>query len=85
MEIIFGICLGVLFTILGACVGMYLATPKRTENIDILKNRERQALCRILNNRTDILVRFKNCETTTYYAHVATHKDTEEYIMIDLD
>ena len=85
MEIIFGICLGVLFTILGACVGMYLATPKRTENIDILKNRERQALCRILNNRKDILVRFKNCETTTYYAHVATHKDTEEYIMIDLD
>ena len=85
MEIIFGICLGVLLTILGACVGMYLATPKTTKNIDILKNRERQALCRILNNRKDILVRFKNCETSTYYAHVVTHKDTNEYIMIDLD
>lgn len=37
------------------------------------------------DERKDILVRYKNCETTTYYAHIAIHKDTNEYIMIDLD
>ena len=85
MEIILGIALGVLFTILGAYVGMYLATPKTTAKIDILKNEERQSLCKILNSRKDILVRNKNCETSAYYAHVVTHQDTNEYIIIDLD
>ena len=85
MEILLGLLLGALCVASGICVGIYLSTLKTTENIDILKNQERQSLCRILNSRKDILVRFKNCETATYYAHVATHKDTEEYIMIDLD
>lgn len=85
MESLLWGLLGATATALGVYVGYLLSRPKVKEDIDILKNKERQALCRILNNRKDILVRYKNCETSTYYAHVVTHKDTNEYIMIDLD
>ena len=84
MEILLGLLLGALCVASGICVGTYLATPRGTENIEVLQN-QRQALCRILNSRKDILVRFKNCETNTYYAHVVIHQDTNEYIIIDLD
>ena len=52
---------------------------------EILQYKERKDICRLLDSRTDILIRYKNCETTAYHAHVGIHKDTNEYIMIDLD
>ena len=78
-----------LLSMLGGAIGasIYLIinhlVNKKIQN-DIQED-ERKEICRILNVRKDILVRYKNCETTTYYAHIAIHKDTEEYIMIDLD
>ncbi len=85
MESILCVLLGAIITMLGMYVRYSLSRPKLREDIDILKNEERRALCRILNKRKDILVRYKNCETSTYYAHIVTHKDTNEYIIIDLD
>ena len=75
--------LGALSVALGMCIGFYMSKAK--EKDEILQNKERRDICRLLNNRKDILVRYKNCETSTYYAHVVIHKDTNEYIMIDLD
>lgn len=83
MENILCCLLGALSVALGMYIGFYMSKVK--EKDEILQNKERKDICRLLNNRKDILVRYKNCETSTYYAHVVTHKDTNEYIMIDLD
>ena len=77
--------LGAFCTALGMYIGFYISKSKAEEKDEILQNKERRDICRLLNNRKDILVRYKNCETSTYYAHIVTHKDTNEYITIDLD
>ena len=82
-EIILGGLLGALVTAIGIYIGFLLSRSK--EKQCAIQEDERKEICRILNARKDILVRYKNCETTTYYAHIAIHKDTNEYIMIDLD
>ena len=83
MESILCGLLGALSVALGMYIGFYMSKAK--EKDEILQNKERRDICRLLNNRKDILVRNKNCETSTYYAHVVIHKDTNEYIIIDLD
>ena len=85
IEIILCGLLGALVTAMGIYIGFYMSKSKAKEKDEILQNKERRDICRLLNNRKDILVRYKNCETSTYYAHVVTHKDTNDYIMIDLD
>ena len=83
MESIIVGLLGALSTALGIYIGFLLSRSK--EKQCTIQEDERKEICRILNARKDILVRYKNCETTTYYAHIAIHKDTNEYIIIDLD
>ena len=83
MESILCGLLGALSVALGMYIGFYMSKAK--EKDEILQNKERRDICRLLNNRKDILVRYKNCETSAYYAHVVTHQDTNEYIIIDLD
>ena len=85
MEIILFGLLGMLFVILGMHIWFYISKSKVKEKDEILQNKEKRDICRLLNNRKDILVRNKNCETSAYYAHVVTHQDTNEYIIIDLD
>ena len=85
MESILWGLLGALSTALGIYIGFYMSKSNAKEKDEILQNKERRDICRLLNNRKDILVRSKNCETSAYYAHVVIHQDTNEYIIIDLD
>ena len=86
MESILWGLLGALSTALGMCIGFHMSKSKAKEKDEILQNKERRNICRLLNSRKDILVRNKSCETSAYYAHVVTHQDiNEEYIIIDLD
>ena len=83
MESILCGLLGALSVALGMYIGFYMSKAK--EKDEILQNKERRNICRLLNNRKDILVRNKNCETSAYYAHVVIHQDANEYIVIDID
>lgn len=85
MESIICGLLSMLSVILGMHIWFYISKYKVKEKDEILQNKERRDICKLLNNRKDILVRNKNCETSAYYAHVVIHQDTNEYIIIDLD